>query len=819
MSTRRFLFDKIAARVITIGGLSIIGFILLVFFYLFRQVVPLFSSASVETLWHQSLSVNDNLLFVDINEHNDVIIKIHKDGKVSFYDLRRSITLQESRLPIRNIAAFSADAPVNQLVFLTDDSGSVLPIGYEFTDDFTSDSRITKGSLTYPLGESLIEVSQAPIKLISSLSDERSTTIIAFDEAGRLSGRRIFKQENLITGVISRDEEIIQMPSIDFAPDFIQLFDRQDHFVIATKDGKSLLININRDSSLATITQQLTLSENSELQDIEIMLGSESLVSADSHGDIRQWFLVRHLPQLDTRDTSAKRGSTGTSAAGTSAIERAPENNLENGRENSRENGRENNLRQQLLLQNIRNFKLPLPPSVSKASQASQASPSSNLSSSSEQAQSAQQSSQPYDPPATSTRIIAVRNSKSFLVLMENGRLIFINAPSGKQSINYKIANSAADVAALAISSRSDGIIVAEYNGEHTVLAVDNPHPDISISRLFKDLWYEGYEKPKYIWQSTSGDNDFEPKYSLVPLTFGTLKAAMYAMIFSAPLAIAGAIYTAFFMGPRLRRKIKPIIEMMEAFPTVILGFIAGIIMAPYFEKHLPGIITILLLMPVAVVLFGLCFRLLRTKFVRLTGTSEVVIIVPIIIAITFLLLEISPAMELFLFDGDVRSWLNNRGIDYNQRNAMVVGAAMGLAVIPTIYSIAEDAIFSVPKLMVNGAYALGATPMQNVMGIVLPAALSGILSALMIGFGRAVGETMIVLMATGNTPVMSASIFTGMRTLAANIAVELPEAAGGSSHFRVLFLCGLLLLVFTFFINTIAEIIRHKIRKRYANI
>ena len=796
MSTRRFLFDKIAARVITIGGLSIIGFILLVFFYLFRQVVPLFSTASVETLWHQSLSVNDNLLFVDINEHNDVIIKMHQDGKVSFYDLRRSITLQTSRLPIKNIVAFSADAPVNQLVFLTDDSGSVLPIGYEFTDDFTSDSRITKGSLTYPLGKSLIEVSQAPIKLISSLSDERSTTIIAFNEAGRLSGKRIFKQENLITGVISRDEEVIRMPSIDFVPDFIQLFDRQDHFLVATKDGKSLLININRESSLASITQQLTLSENSELQDIEIMLGSESLLSADSHGDIRQWFLVRHLPQLDTLDASTEKGS-----AGTSATESNPENNLDN------------SLGQQLLLQNIRSFKLPLP--SSSASQASQATPSSNPSSSSEQAQS----TQPYNSPAISTRIIAVRNSKSFLVLMENGRLIFINAPSGKQSINYKIANSAADVAALAISSRSDGIIVAEYDGEHTVLAVDNPHPDISISRLFKDLWYEGYEKPKYIWQSTSGDNDFEPKYSLVPLTFGTLKAAMYAMIFSAPLAIAGAIYTAFFMGPRLRRKIKPIIEMMEAFPTVILGFIAGIIMAPYFEKHLPGIITIFLLMPVAVVLFGLCFRLLRTKFARLTGASEVVIIVPVIIAIAFLLLKISPAMELFLFDGDVRSWLNNRGIDYNQRNAMVVGAAMGLAVIPTIYSIAEDAIFSVPKLMVNGAYALGATPMQNVMGIVLPAALSGILSALMIGFGRAVGETMIVLMATGNTPVMSASIFTGMRTLAANIAVELPEAAGGSSHFRVLFLCGLLLLVFTFFINTIAEIIRHRIRKRYANI
>ena len=397
MSTRRFLFDKIAARVITIGGLSIIGFILLVFFYLFRQVVPLFSTASVETLWHQSLSANDDLLFMDINEHNDVIIKMHQDGKVSFYDLRRSITLQTSRLPIKNIVAFSADAPVNQLVFLTDDSGSVLPIGYEFTDDFTSDSRITKGSLTYPLGRSLIEVSQAPIKLISSLSDERSTTIIAFDEAGRLSGKRIFKQENLITGVISRDEEIIRMPSIDFVPDFIQLFDRQDHFLVATKDGKSLLININRDSSLASITQQLTLSENSELQDIEIMLGSESLLSADSHGDIRQWFLVRHLPQLDTLDTSTEKGSAGTSTAG-------------NTLESNPENYPENSLGQQLLLQNIRSFKLPLP-----SSSASQAAPSSNPSSSSEQGQSAQ----PYNSPSISTRIIAVRNSKSFLVLME----------------------------------------------------------------------------------------------------------------------------------------------------------------------------------------------------------------------------------------------------------------------------------------------------------------------------------------------------------------------------------------------------------------
>jgi phosphate transport system permease protein len=143
----------------------------------------------------------------------------------------------------------------------------------------------------------------------------------------------------------------------------------------------------------------------------------------------------------------------------------------------------------------------------------------------------------------------------------------------------------------------------------------------------------------------------------------------------------------------------------------------------------------------------------------------------------------------------------------------------MGFAVIPTIFSIAEDAIFSVPKSMSYGSLALGATPWQTMLYVVLPTASPGIFSALMIGMGRAVGETMIVLMATGNTPITDINIFEGMRTLAANIAVEIPEAEVGSSHYRILFLTGFVLFCFTFVFNTAAEIVRQRLRNKYGSL
>jgi phosphate transport system permease protein len=151
----------------------------------------------------------------------------------------------------------------------------------------------------------------------------------------------------------------------------------------------------------------------------------------------------------------------------------------------------------------------------------------------------------------------------------------------------------------------------------------------------------------------------------------------------------------------------------------------------------------------------------------------------------------------------------------YVQRNSLVVGFIMGFAIIPIIYTIAEDALSTVPEHLRSASLGAGATPWQTALRIVIPTAMSGLFSALMIGLGRAVGETMIVLMAAGNTPILEMNIFNGFRTLAANIATEMPEAARDSTHYRTLFLAALTLFIMTFAVNTVAEVVRQRFRRR----
>jgi phosphate transport system permease protein len=274
-------------------------------------------------------------------------------------------------------------------------------------------------------------------------------------------------------------------------------------------------------------------------------------------------------------------------------------------------------------------------------------------------------------------------------------------------------------------------------------------------------------------------------------------------------------------MAPALRRKVKPLIELMEALPTVILGFLAGLWLAPFMETNLTGVFSLLLLLPPGVLLFAFAWSRLPLSW--RTGVPEgwhAAILIPVVCLIGYGCFELNDQLELWLFGGDMRAWITqDLGISFDQRNAMVVGIAMGMAVIPTIFSISEDAIFSVPQHLSYGSLALGATPWQTLVGVIIPTASPGIFSGLMIGMGRAVGETMIVLMATGNTPIMDANIFEGMRTLAANIAVEVPEAEVESTHYRVLFLAAFVLFMFTFVVNTAAEIVRQRLRIKYGSL
>ena len=368
-------------------------------------------------------------------------------------------------------------------------------------------------------------------------------------------------------------------------------------------------------------------------------------------------------------------------------------------------------------------------------------------------------------------------------------------------------------------SPKADGLIGLSENDRLVHYQIANPYPEVTWATLFFPVWYEGYDHPHLVWQSSSGSDDFEPKLSLTPLIFGTIKGTFYAVLLAVPLAVLAAIYTAMFMHPNLRAKIKPAIEIMAALPTVVLGFLAGLWFAPILERNFPAITGMTVVMPFIIAGAAGLFLLLPTSLrSRIRPGVEALLIMPIIIVVVWLCLETNSWWESVLFGGHYKPWIETHlGLNYDQRNAIVVGMAMGFAIIPIIYSISEEALSNVPKNLIAGSLALGATRWQTLTHLVLISASPGIFSALMIGLGRAVGETMIVLMATGNTPIMDWSLFNGFRTLSANIAVEIPEAPHGGTLYRTLFLAGVLLFVATFVLNTVAELIRQKLRAKYS--
>lgn len=379
--------------------------------------------------------------------------------------------------------------------------------------------------------------------------------------------------------------------------------------------------------------------------------------------------------------------------------------------------------------------------------------------------------------------------------------------------------NPPGGIARYALSARGDGLLVLTGAGELLGWKLSIPHPEVSFKTLFGRVWYEGYDSPEYVWQSSAATDDYEPKLSLTPLIFGSLKGTFYAMLFAVPLAIFGAIYTSQFARPRLRGMIKPTVEIMAAVPTVIIGFLAALWLAPLIERSLGQVFLGLIFLPAALMLSILFWQGAR-KFQplqRIERGFEFLAIIPVMILALTLAAVLGPGLESWLFAGDLKQWLFvELGTRYDPRNCIIIAFAMGFAVIPIIFTIAEDSLSNVPPSLKAASLALGASRWQTVWRVILPSASPGIFAGTMIGFGRAVGETMIVLMATGNTAIMDLSVFNGMRPLSANIAVEIPEAPVAGSLYRVLFLSAVILFVLTFVVNTLAEIVRQRLRAKY---
>jgi phosphate transport system permease protein len=417
------------------------------------------------------------------------------------------------------------------------------------------------------------------------------------------------------------------------------------------------------------------------------------------------------------------------------------------------------------------------------------------------------------------TAVAASPRDRGLLSADSKGGIILDYSTSERELL--ELEGEGHPIKALAFAPKADGAVAVDGRGTLYDWRIENPHPEINLKALFGKVWYEGYSKPEYVWQSTGGTDDFEPKFGLTPLAYGTFKGTAYALIFAIPLAILGAICVSQFMHPSIRNTIKPVVEIMAALPSVVLGFLAGLWMAPLIEKIVPAVLLMPAVLTVMTLASVFIWRLLpKSVRGRFKDGTELLLLMPVfILGIQVCLWLNQPAENLF-FGGDFKASLFKYfGLQYDQRNSLVVGFAMGFAVIPIIFTISEDALSNVPKHLISGSLALGATRWQTAIKVVLPTASAGIFSAIMIGFGRAVGETMIVLMATGNTPIMDWSIFNGFRALSANIAVEIPEAPHGGTLYRVLFLAALLLFLVTFLLNTAAEIVRMRLRKKYQQL
>lgn len=415
---------------------------------------------------------------------------------------------------------------------------------------------------------------------------------------------------------------------------------------------------------------------------------------------------------------------------------------------------------------------------------------------------------------AVSGLLISPR-SKTILSLSESE----IHADHMTSERNLLTIKTAVPLTHAALSPKGNTLVALNDNSTLTLWKLSIPHPEISLGTLFGKVWYEGYDKPEYAWQSSSASDDYEPKMSLVPLVFGTIKATMFAMLFAVPLALLGALYTSQFMSPKLKGRVKPVVEIMAAIPSVVVGFLAGLWLAPLIDKSVLAVFLSIFLVPLLLLITIFFWKRIKSasRIQRFTRGYEFIAMIPVVILGIYLASLLGGLAELSLFSGDFKQWLfSTLGIRYDQRNSIIIAIALGFAVIPIIFTIAEDAISNVPRNLTAASLALGASRWQTAWRVVLPSALPGVFSAVMIGFGRAIGETMIVLMATGNTPIMSWSLFNGLRSLAANIAVEIPEAPLNSSLYRVLFLSAVLLFIFTFAINTVAESLRQRFRKKY---
>jgi len=312
-------------------------------------------------------------------------------------------------------------------------------------------------------------------------------------------------------------------------------------------------------------------------------------------------------------------------------------------------------------------------------------------------------------------QIFASQRSKSLASIDSEGIVHLDHMTSERQLLTLRAGRP---LTRIALAARDNGLLGLDDQGGITLWKIDAPHPEVSLKTLFGKVWYEGYDQPTRTWQSSSASDDFEPKLSIAPLIFGTLKGTLYAMLFAVPLAIFGAVYTSQFTTPYFRSIIKPAVEIMASVPSVVIGFLAALWLAPIMEQWLIPVLIAVPLVPAFFVLFMLAYQSLQASQ-RLSAFfrhREFLAFVPVLFLAVAAAYLFAPLVEQSLFAGDFKGWLfKSWSSRYDQRNSLVIAFALGITVIPIIFSLADDALSAIPTTLTATSLALGASRWQTV--------------------------------------------------------------------------------------------------------
>jgi phosphate transport system permease protein len=835
------LSDRLSKSLITVGGIGTILAVSTVFFYLLYVTVPLFRPARIDGSVTLPRPAADSVqpLSIQSDEYGLMNRVLYADGRLVCTRLDTGAVLSEERLFTNSaLTALTQDAETAEVLCGFAD-GSIqmgrirFQTSYIDTHDLPPDlqtlengktgewngalvQRISAGQfrsvrLSAVFDEPVPGETSSAVRLLDQINSPSGQISVMLNDEGTLSLLRFTRRENIMTGKVTlrRSAAVIPYSAKEHRnpPSWVFLSGLGDTVCVVWRDGVLLRFD-TRDFTKPSLIERvdLVLEPGCELTTVQLLLGRTTLLAGDSAGRIQAWF-----PAF------------------------APDN-----------------------------------PSQTFLTQA-----------------------HTFQGSAKVTALASSARIRMIAAGYEDGTVDLFHVTSQKQLAHLSAGGT--PVRMLALAPKDDGLLA--LTPQHLVQwKMDPQHPEVTPAALFSPVWYESASKPEHVWQSSSGTDDFEPKFGLMPLIFGTLKATLFSMLFGVPVALLAAIFTSEFLSARAKVHIKPAVEMMAGLPSVVLGFIAALVLAPIVASMLTVFMTVFITVPAAFLLGAYIWQLLPQGWTLRLARFRLFFVLLAVPCGLGLARAVSPWIEKICFAGDVMRWLDGQigqafggwvllllpaacllvawffnavadprlrslsvswsrmhcalfdlfkfltglaaalslavfaamllqaaGFDprgglfgtYVQRNALVVGFVMGFAIIPIIYTISEDALSSVPDHLRSASLGAGATPWQTAVRIVIPTAMSGLFSAIMIGLGRAVGETMIVLMAAGNTPVMQWNIFNGFRTLSANIAVELPEAVRNSTHYRTLFLAALVLFVLTFILNTIAELVRMRFRKK----